>query len=114
MCVKSHIYPRIASQRRKLGFSQQELALRAGLRREKINRVESRGEDIGFDDLCRLVEALGLEFDLREVDSSGAGGSPPRLSASAIRHRLKPKGSKEIALLDASKARIISWGKVPK
>ena len=121
MCVKAHIYALLVSKRRHLGLSQQELAARAGLRREKVNRIESRGEGVGFDELCRLAEALGLEFYVREKGAPRAAGSHASeysssgvAPASLVQHRLKPQEFKEAAFVDGSKAKILSWGKVPK
>ena len=84
-------------------MSQQELAARAGLRREKVNRVESKGEDIGLEDLCRLLDALGLELQLADkVQEERA----PRASV--------PRRLREAAFIDGSKARVVRWGKLPE
>jgi len=118
MCVKQHIYPVLASRRRKLGMSQQELAARAGLRREKLNRIESKGENIGLDELCRVLDAVGLELHVREKEppaSRSAGqisrGHP---SPSPSARRLAPKEFRKASFIDGSKAKILSWGKVPR
>lgn len=100
--MKQHIYAALASKRRRLGMSQQELAARAGLRREKVNRMESRGEDVGLEDLCRLLDALGLELQLAEKAPEERA---PRASA--------PRRIREAAFLDGSKARVVRWGKLP-
>ena len=113
--MKQHIYSLLASHRRKLGLSQQELAARAGLRREKLNRIESRGQNIGVDELLRLLDAVGLELCVRESGGAGSfeqGESQPR-AAPPVR-RLKPQEFHEASLIDASRAKILSWGKVPK
>lgn len=115
MCVKQHIYPILASQRRRLGISQQELAARAGLRREKVNRVESKGEDISLEELSRLLDAVGLELVVREkgqVPSSSSG-----LSAASPSHSVRHLVAREFdsaSFIDGSKAKVLSWGKVPK
>ena len=116
MCVKQHIYPILAAQRRKLGLSQQELAARAGLRREKVNRIESSGQNVGFDELCRLADALGLELYVREKGRAGSpleqGGHRSRSAHSA--RRLEPREFHEASFIDGSRAKILSWGKVPR
>lgn len=109
--MKQHIYPLLASQRRKLGMSQQELAARAGLRREKLNRIESRGQDIGFEELCRLLDALGLELYVREKGRADSSYEPESGQAG---RRLVPQEFHEASFIDGSRAKILNWGKVPK
>lgn len=101
-------------------MSQQELAARAGLRREKVNRVESRGEDIGLDELCRLLDAVGLQLYVLEKEQ---GGSSSHVSApmdqvqSSLPHsqrRLVPQDFHNASFIDGSRAKIVNWGKVPK
>jgi transcriptional regulator with XRE-family HTH domain len=123
MCLKQHIYNLLASRRRLLGMSQQELAERAGLRREKVNRIESKGEDIGLDELSRLLDAVGLELSVSpkvEVNSPDSA-SPPiaplaqlnsRPSQSARRHVAKQ--FQKASFIDGSRAKILNWGKVPR
>jgi len=115
MCVKQHIYSLLASQRRRLGLSQQELAARAGLRREKVNRVESKGEDISFEEMSRLLDAVGLVLVVHE---KGKVLSPPSaLSAASLSHaarQLVPQEFDKASFIDGSKAKILSWGKVPR
>jgi transcriptional regulator with XRE-family HTH domain len=110
VCVKQHIYPLLASQRRRLGLSQQELAARAGLRREKISRLESKGESIGFDELCRLLDAVGLELAVQEkgMQPSSAPSSPN------AGRGLPPREFRKASFMDGSKAKILSWGKLPR
>lgn len=119
--MKKHIYASLVSQRRLLGISQQELAARAGLRREKVNRLESKGEDIGIDVLCRLCDAVGLEL---HVSIKGAADSPAvRPVAASARpdsrspypeHDLAPEEFNKAAFIDGAKAKILNWGKVPR
>jgi len=108
--VKQHIYAAIAARRKRLGLSQQQLALRAGLRREKVNRLESRGEDIALDGLCRLLDVLGLELQV------GDKREPPaarKLNSPAAGY-LVPKSFREVSFLDGSRAKVIRWGKLPR
>lgn len=111
MCVKQHIYSLLASQRRRLGLSQQELAARAGLRREKISRLESKGESIGFDELCRLLDAVGLELAVQE---KGMQPSSAPSSVSNAARALPPREFRKASFIDGSKAKILSWGKLPR
>ena len=112
MCVKSHILHVLAAQRRRLGLSQQDLAARAGLRREKVNRVESKGEDLGFEDMCRLLDAVGLVLVVQEKSAELASSSALPLSHQA--RALTPRPFEEASFIDGSKAKILNWGKVPK
>lgn len=114
LCVNQHIYAAIASRRRRLGLSQQELASRAGLRREKVNRLESRGEDVGLDELCRLLDALGLELRVGDKrEPAGAAAAGRRLESPAAGY-LVPRKFREASFLDGAKARIVRWGKLPR
>ena len=110
--MKQHIYPILASERRRLGMSQQELAARAGLRREKVNRLESKGEDVGLEELARLLDAVGMELAVCRK------GQAPHLdlssSLSEAKRDLVPQSFEKAAFVDGSKVRIISWGKLPK
>lgn len=119
--MKSHIIYLLASRRRMLGLSQQELAARAGLRREKVNRLESKGEDIGLDELCRLLDAVGLELSVSDKGAakSSARGSVRHRGHSSVRasqrsHSLVPGDFEKASFIDGAKAKIIDWGKVPR
>ncbi len=97
-------------------MSQRELAARAGLRREKLNRIESRDQNIGFDEFCRLLDALGLE--LYVCEKGRAGSSLEQVgyqsqSAHSVR-QLVPQEFHKASFIDGSKAKILSWGKVPR
>lgn len=113
--MKQNIYPLLAAQRRRLGISQKELAARAGLRREKVNRLENKGEDVGLEELSRLLDAVGLELAVCEK-----GKAPPSLFArvegpgSLSARRLKPRNFRKASFIDGSRARIRSWGKLPR
>lgn len=114
MCVKSHyLYNLLASRRRAQGLSQEALANRAGMRREKVNRIESKGEQVGLDEFCRLLDVVGLELSVQNKKppnnrySLGAGGQ-------ANPHGQVPSAFDEASLVDGSRARIVDWGKIPK
>lgn len=93
-------------------MSQQELAARAGLRREKVNRLESKGEDVSLEELARLLDAVGMELAVRRK------GQAPHLdlssSLSEAKRDLVPQSFEKAAFVDGSKVRIVSWGKLPK
>jgi|SRR5207245_7286593 len=106
MCVIKHIYSVLIAERRRRGLSQSELAARAGLRREKVNRIESKAEDVGIEELSRLLDAVGLELVVREKG--------PAASASHSARRLAPQAFHKASFIDGSKAKILHWGKVPR
>lgn len=105
--MKQHIYACLAAERRRLQLSQQELAARAGLRREKLNRVESRHEDISLEEISRLLDAVGLALVVRKKEEALAAAAP-RVPG------LVPQAFDKAAFIDGSRARILDWGKVPR
>jgi transcriptional regulator with XRE-family HTH domain len=111
--MKQHIYNALALRRRGLGMSQQELAARAGLRREKLNRIESREQNIGIDELCRLLDVVGLELHVREKGRAGEQGENQSPSARSA-HRPAPREFHEASFIDGARAKIVSWGKLPR
>jgi len=92
-------------------MSQQELAAKAGLRREKLNRIESRQQNIGFDELCRLFDVLGLELYVRE---KGQASEQSEYRSARSVHQLAPQEFHKASFIDGSKAKVLSWGKVPR
>ena len=115
LCVKRHIYAVLASQRRRLGLSQEELAARAGLRREKVNRIESKGEDASVEELCRLLDAVGLEFVVRAKGEAPLQAYPhSALPLSHSARQMVPQEFDQASFIDGSKVKILSWGKVPR
>lgn len=94
-------------------MSQQELAAKAGLRREKLNRIESREQNIGIDELCRLLDVVGLELYVREKGQAGEQGKYQSPSARSLRQPA-PQEFHEASFIDGSKAKIVSWGKIPR
>mgnify|MGYP001569567692 CR=1 FL=1 len=97
-------------------MSQQELAARAGLRREKVNRIESSGQNVGFDEFCRLLDALGLELYVREKEPAGSSleQSEHHSRSAHSARQLEPQEFHKASFIDGSKARILSWGKIPR
>lgn len=108
--MKQHIYARLIAERRRLGISQQELAARAGLRREKVNRLESRGEDAGLDDVLRLLDVVGLELAVREKREA----PPENRSRPDPGRGPRAEDFREGAFIDGSKASIRNWGRFPR
>jgi hypothetical protein len=82
------------------------------LRREKISRLESKGESIGFDELCRLLDAVGLELAVR-AKGKQSPSAPSSASLSNAVRRLPPQEFRKASFIDGSKAKILSWGKLP-
>ena len=76
------------------------------MRREKVNRIESKAEDVSLEELSRLLDAVGLELVVRE---KGEAAALPK----SARH-LAPLEFDKAAFIDGSKAKILSWGKVPR
>lgn len=99
-------------------MSQRELAALAGLRREKVNRIESKAEDISLEELSRLLDAIGLELYVSEKGQSKARQSvfspDAQAQSSSFERHLVPQNFRKAAFIDGSKARILNWGKVPK
>lgn len=70
---------RVRAKRRELGWSQSELAARAGVSMPLLSLIERRQQNVTMNRAERIAEALGLE--LREMiadPSSGEGeeGAP--------------------------------------
>jgi transcriptional regulator with XRE-family HTH domain len=62
--VRERIGNRIAALRKKAGFTQEELALRAGLQRTHVGRIESRRYAVTFEVVQAIAEALGMTVDI--------------------------------------------------
>ena len=111
--MDSHIiYSLLASRRRELGLSQLELAQRAGLRREKLNRIESQRADIGLDELYRLFDVLGLRISVDKKPA--AKENVQNQVAKPNSHGLMPNDFEKASFVDGSRARVVDWGKAPK
>jgi predicted transcriptional regulator len=110
--VKEHIYSQVAAQRRYLGLSQGELASLAGVSREKVNRVENQREDMSFELLCRLADAVGLRVMVVPkgsevvVDGKNVSSSPAELK----NHALPALPLEQARIIDGSRAKVLSWG----
>ena len=105
--MKSHnIYELLASRRRELGLSQQELADRVGMRREKVNRIESQRIEIGLGEISRLLDVVGLVISVEKK----LGAKQARSNS----HGLAPRDFESASFFDGSKAKVIDWGKTPR
>lgn len=85
------------------------------MRREKVNRVESKAEDISFEELSRLLDAVGLEFAVRE--KADAPSQPDAYAAQPLSHaarQMAPQAFDKASFIDGAKVKILNWGKVPR
>jgi transcriptional regulator with XRE-family HTH domain len=111
--MKSHmILSELAARRRALRLSQDELAQRAGLRREKVNRIESRGDKVNLVELERLLDVVGLELSVAPKKAVRREVMPGPQQANEHGQFARP--IKQAAFVDGGSARIVSWGKLPK
>lgn len=77
--------------------------------------MESKGEDIGIEDLCRLLDAMGLELIVSQKgEAKSPAGDLPSKASFRHENRLMPQAFHEAAFIDGSKVKVLSWGKVPK
>ena len=112
MCMESHnIYEALASRRRELGLSQQELAERAGMRREKVNRIESQHIEIGINEIFRLLDVVGLAISIDKKPSAKKAHSKV---AHVNSHGLQPGDFESESFFDGSRAKVVNWGKIPR
>ncbi|MBV5282177.1 MAG: helix-turn-helix transcriptional regulator [Paludibacter sp.] len=58
---------RLARKRKQMKLTQEELALKAGLDRVTINRIENGKFNVGLDILNKIGTALGAELDYADV-----------------------------------------------
>ena len=62
--VRERIGNRIAALRKKAGFTQEELALRAGLQRTHVGRIEAGRYAVTLEVVQAIAEALGMTVDI--------------------------------------------------
>ena len=62
--VRGRIGNRIAALRKKAGLTQEELALRAGLQRTHVGRIESGRYAVTLEVVQAIAEALGMTVDI--------------------------------------------------
>jgi transcriptional regulator with XRE-family HTH domain len=59
----------VASRRKALGFSQSQLAHKAGVSRATLEALENgRSGELGFSKVANILAALGLELKLQEAN----------------------------------------------
>ena len=60
---------RIATKRKALGFSQSNLARKAGVSRATLDALENgRSGELGFTKVANILSALGLELKVQEAN----------------------------------------------
>jgi transcriptional regulator with XRE-family HTH domain len=65
----SEIGERVKQERRSLKLTRDELAKRAGVSRARIEALENlRASDIGFKNLLRLMNAIGLDLRITTLN----------------------------------------------
>jgi transcriptional regulator with XRE-family HTH domain len=58
--VKARFGRRLADLRRRLGWSQEQLALESGLARSYLGGVERGQRNIALENICRLADSMGM------------------------------------------------------
>ena len=54
-------------RREAIGMTEEQVAERSGLTMEEVASVEDNAVDVSFDVLRRYADAVGLQFELRQV-----------------------------------------------
>ena len=68
MTTLAELVGRLAVARREQGYSQLELARKAGVSRSTVDLLENgRAHDIGYSRLMRILAAAGLELKLQAI-----------------------------------------------
>ena len=62
--TRERIGQRIAALRKLAGMSQEQLALRAGLQRTHISRIEAGKYSVTLETIQAIAEALGMTVDI--------------------------------------------------
>ena len=70
LMLKLHsVGSQIASRRKALGFSQSDLARKAGVSRATLDALENgRSGELGFSKVANILSVLGLELKLQEAN----------------------------------------------
>lgn len=70
--IRVAIAERIASERKRLGYSQSVLVKKAGINQAMVSHFESGDYNFTIDSLCRIMSALGLSpsISFTETESS--------------------------------------------
>ena len=62
--VRERIGNRIAALRKKAGFTQEDLALRAGLQRTHVGRIEAGRYAVTLEVVQAIAESIGMTVDI--------------------------------------------------
>jgi HTH-type transcriptional regulator / antitoxin HipB len=88
----------IKAERTRLALSQHELAARAGVSRSWLAKLEAGHRGAEFEQILRLLDALGLSLVLRSATAALAGDEASGITASsAHRASLDSKAMQELA-----------------
>ena len=74
--TRERIGQRIASLRKLTGFTQEELAFRAGIQRTHLGRIESGKYAVTLETLQAIAEALYMTVDIIHPDLQGFAKIP--------------------------------------
>jgi transcriptional regulator with XRE-family HTH domain len=74
--TRERIGQRIASLRKLAGFTQEELAFRAGIQRTHLGRIESGKYAVTLETLQAIAEALYMTVDIIHPDLQGFAKIP--------------------------------------
>lgn len=69
--TRDRIGQRIAALRKLAGMSQEQLALRAGLQRTHISRIEAGKYAVTLETIQAIAEALGMTVDIVDARLQG-------------------------------------------
>lgn len=69
--VRERIGNRIAALRKKAGLTQEELALRAGLQRTHVGRIEAGRYAVTLEVVQAIAEAIGMTVDIIDLRLEG-------------------------------------------
>jgi transcriptional regulator with XRE-family HTH domain len=67
---------RIASLRKLAGYTQEELAQRAGIQRTHLGRIEAGKYAVNLETMQAIAEALGMTLDIIHPDLQGFAKIP--------------------------------------
>ena len=82
----------VRDQRKRLGLSQQRLALLAGVTRQWVGMLERGKPSVEMASVLRVLSALGLRLDLRDRRLPQAGEATPPLAAGPEGSGTEPAG----------------------
>lgn len=86
----------IKAERARLALSQHELASQAGVSRSWLARLEAGHRGAEFEQILRLLEALGLSLVLRSEATAPTGGETSANTTPADRASLDSKAMQDV------------------